>query len=423
MPLPGALRGTIRTMKAADLRGALNILDPERPLRTDEELRDYFVARPMSPLEDLRILLTTTDRPQKILFTGHRGSGKSTELAKLTQALGDAFFVVTYSVKDTLNLFDLTYVDVILSLALELFRAATARNVKVREDVLEHILAFTKEITEEVETGEAVRPEIGVELNLLVTKLSGKLGTEDVTRTTVREKVSHRLSELLERVDFLVREVERLTRQRVLVIVEDLDKTDLGTARKLFYEYASSLLAPPVSIIYTFPTALRHDNVFMQVEMYFPTVCILPNLKTKHRDGSPDEDGLRELGSILTKRVNESLFGADAVRKLAELSSGIPRELVALARRASLEAMKSNQPRIEAEAVEKAAQSKRRDYQVLLTVRQIELLDGIRQAKQVENDEAHRELLHNLSALEYRNDGLWYDVHPLIEPLLPQGES
>ena len=34
-------------MKAKNLRSALNILDPERSLRTDAELRDFFVARPM----------------------------------------------------------------------------------------------------------------------------------------------------------------------------------------------------------------------------------------------------------------------------------------------------------------------------------------------------------------------------------------
>lgn len=40
-------------MKANTLREALNIFDPERPLKTDEELRDYFVERASSPLQEL----------------------------------------------------------------------------------------------------------------------------------------------------------------------------------------------------------------------------------------------------------------------------------------------------------------------------------------------------------------------------------
>jgi len=85
--------------------------------------------------------------------------------------------------------------------------------------------------------------------------LSGKLGVEDATREIVREKVSHRIGDLLENIDILSREVERHSGRRVLIIVEDLDKADLGTAKRLFYEHARSLAAPEVTVIYTFPTA------------------------------------------------------------------------------------------------------------------------------------------------------------------------
>ena len=71
-------------------------------------------------------------------------------------------------------------------------------------------------------------------------------------------------------------------------------------------------------------------------------------------------------------------------------------------------------------AVERAARRKRMDYEVLLTSTQLNLLRKIHETKNIENDEAHRALLHNLSALEYRNSRVWYDVHPLVEPLLPE---
>lgn len=137
-------------MKATSLTDALNVLDPEHALRTDEELRDYFVARPMSPLEELSFLLKERAGPQKILFTGHRGSGKSTELAKLAQGLRDQFLPIQYSIKDRLNLYDLTYVDVILSLGLELSRTATDERIQVKPEVLSHVLEFAKEISKEV---------------------------------------------------------------------------------------------------------------------------------------------------------------------------------------------------------------------------------------------------------------------------------
>lgn len=407
-------------MQAEDLRTALNILDPERPLSTPEELAAFFVPRPHSPLEELKILLEDTKAPQKILFTGHRGSGKSTELAKLTHGLGDNFFIVRYSIKSILNLFDLSYVDVVLSLGLELFRRATDEKIEVKKEVLDHVLGFTKEITKEVVTGIGSQPEVGAELNLYVVKLTSKLRTEDTTRTTIREKVQTRLSDLLESVAFLAEEIKRVTGRKLLAIVEDLDKADLGTAKQLFYSHATSLLAPPLSIIYTFPTALRHDNDFMQIEMNFPNVSILPNLKTHLQDGTSDETGATRLRAILTKRVSETLFAPNVPERLTELSSGIPRELIALARYATLEARKMGQATINLDAVEQAARRKRMDYEVLLTSTQLGLLRTIHETKRMENDEAHRALLHNLSALEYRNSRVWYDVHPLVEPLLPE---
>ena len=342
-------------------------------------------------------------------------------MAKLSQELDGQFTVVRYSVKNVLNLFDLSYVDVLLSLGLELIRRATEQQLALKQEILDQIGSFARDVSRETETGYSDKGEAGVELNLWAVKLAGKLGTEVATRVRVRENVQYRVSDLLESIDLLAHELERGGGRRVLVIVEDLDKTNFETARQLFYNYAVSILAPAVSIIYTFPTALRHDNDFIQVEANCPNVYILPNLKPERPDGSPDLGGLDSLRELLIRRVDLSLFTPNALTRLAELSSGIPRELIALGRQAALEARKRQLTVIDEAAVAGAARRRRNDYQVLLTSEQLELLGRIRRTKRVENDEAYRALLHNLSALEYRNDEVWYDVHPVVRPLLPAG--
>lgn len=105
------------------------------------------MERALSPLQELALLLQNTDTPQKILFTGHWGSGKSTELAKLTSLLQGQFFVVGYSVKDVLDLPDLKHMDLILSLAMRLVLAATGQKLKIKKEVLSRIYDFTKEVT------------------------------------------------------------------------------------------------------------------------------------------------------------------------------------------------------------------------------------------------------------------------------------
>ena len=91
----------------------MNLFDPRYPLAMDQ-LDSYYVARPHAPLEPMKTYLKVTNQPAKVLFCGHRGSGKSTELMRLAKDLENEFFVVRFSAR-SLNLADLNYVDILLS--------------------------------------------------------------------------------------------------------------------------------------------------------------------------------------------------------------------------------------------------------------------------------------------------------------------
>jgi len=412
------------TGKVGSLRDALNALDPERHLQTAGELDRLFVARPDTPIHRLKILLESTAEPQKILFSGHRGSGKSTELSKLTEELADQFTVIRYSAQSILNPDDVTYVDVVLSIGLQLFETAAEIDAELdgelREDVVEDVLQFTQDLTREVVTESKSGVSGSGELNFLVGKLSSKISTEDTTRTTIRQRVETRISDLLETIHHLSKELERATERRILMIVEDLDKADLDTAKSLFHGHPRPLREPSVSVIYTFPIALQYDDTYMQVRNNFHEIYLLPNIKTEERDGSPYESGIEMVEDIVRRRLEDDLIEPEALNELALFSSGIPRELIALGRQAALEAITEEKKSIDCDAVEAAAQRRRRDYDILLSQEQRDLLADVRSTKDIDNRAPYRELLHNLSVLQYTNgDDPWYDVHPLARHLIP----
>ena len=406
-------------MKANNFDDALNIFDPEHPLQTKEELDEFFVKRKNSPLDELGLFLRKTKTVPKLLFTGHRGSGKSTELAKLTLYLQDEFFIVNYSIKNTMNLFDIKYVDVILSLATELVKSALDENLNLNQSLIQDIHDwFRKEVIQEVIVDTKGGANISATLNLFVTKLGSKISTESSTRTLVREKIEPRLSELLERVDLVIGEIERITRKKVLIIVEDLDKADLASAREIFCEHSMSLTQSSCRIIFTFPIALRHDNDFINIRHNFDEPYVLPNFKVVTHDGNPDETGKTELKQIIIHRLapEARLMTPAAVDLLVTLSGGLPRELVTLTRRSCLLAMLKNRSQIDDQIVKQAGNRLSNDYRVLLTTAQLKVLKDVAETKRVENDAEYRDLLHNLSVLEYRNDTIWYDVHPVVSP-------
>jgi hypothetical protein len=73
---------------------------------------------------------------------------------------------------------------------------------------------------------------------------------------------------------------------------------------------------------------------------------------------------------------------------------------------------------VDVAAAQEAVKAVRRDFEVLLSRQQLARLNEIHKIREIDNDDNYRELLHNLSCLEYQNDDIWYDVHPVVEPLL-----
>ena len=130
-------------MPDADVfRRILNTFIPNRPLQ-GQALEDYYVERPHAPLQPMKAYLRAADQHVKVLFGGHRGSGKSTELARLAEDLKDEFFVVPFSAR-SLNLEDLNYVDVVLGCAGALFRRVTEQtpHVEIPKKLLSDVLAW-----------------------------------------------------------------------------------------------------------------------------------------------------------------------------------------------------------------------------------------------------------------------------------------
>ena len=100
-------------MKASHLREVIGCFDPMQSL--DEAHKDWYVERPDSPEEEIKVYLLNNSTDTKILFSGHRGSGKSSTLSKLAHdpEIQKAFLVVKFSIKDELNVADLSYTDLL----------------------------------------------------------------------------------------------------------------------------------------------------------------------------------------------------------------------------------------------------------------------------------------------------------------------
>lgn len=417
-------------VRARTLREALNLFDPKVPL-AGRALAQYYVERPDAPTHELKAYLEAMEEPVKVLFSGHRGSGKSTELNRLADLLKGRFFIVSFSVLEILNLADITYVDLILAIALRLLQQATdERLLKGRKrglvgpGLLEELYRWlTHEIVEE----ETVRParEASAEaaLNLLALRLEGRVKTESSTRRMVRERAELRLFELVSRTNRLIEEIRANARRRVLVIVEDLDKLAFERALGLFLNHAALLTELQAHILFTFPITLRYAREFLQIRSHFSERFLVPTVMIHDREGRLRPEGYQFMTAIVERRVEPYLIDVEAVDLAVRMSGGLPLTLVQLVQSAVLHAMAAGQDRVGLAQMHSAVVQLRNDYRGTLRPEDYGELRNVHRTRTFVNSERAREFLANLSLLEYNDGEPWCDVHPILLPLLEAPED
>jgi energy-coupling factor transporter ATP-binding protein EcfA2 len=408
--------------QAQNLREAFNAFDPTHPLR-GAYYDAFYVERPVGVhrlIEDLR---ADERASTKWLFTGHRGSGKSTELIRLAGALQDRYFTVYFTVEDVLDMADVDYKDVILALGGQLYEKSKTQGVPLPRAMLKDLISWFSTTLKEVEGAVSAEADLEAKADFWFLKLLSKVKSESKTRQVVRRQFESNLSDLLTRVNEIVDAIAQKAGRPVLAVVDGLDKIwDLEKVKEIYYAGGINLLIPRCKAVYTVPLALFYTQEFGQVRVTFDGTFPLPNVKVKGRAGDPYEPGRIMLRDLIVRRMHPGLITDDARERLIELSGGVLRELVALARDACSNARARDHARIELGDVERAASQVRNLYRTMLTPKQLRALWQVHTSsiKQPADNTQAEGLVHNLSLLGYVNDESWWDVHPVVLPLLEE---
>ena len=144
-------------------------------------------------------------------------------------------------------------------------------------------------------------------------------------------------------------------------------------------------------------------------------------------DAVPLEENVQMLTKVLEKRIPDVLIEPEIKRQIVLLSGGVLRELIRLAQECCRECMfqldlNPDNPdvTIDGAILKEAVKNLRNQFaRTLGTDLYTLLLEIYREFKppNVKSGE-FLELLHGLYVLEYENDELWYDLHPMVLDLL-----
>ena len=362
-----------------------------------------------------------------ILFFGHIGIGKTTELRRYAVQLNASrrFYVVEVDVLAKLDRNNLQYTEVLMAMAETLLERLHGDGFDLGAEALEPLQrwfgnvvetqATTKELSAELKTVAEGGGGIPGLIKLLAS-FTAAFKTGSSQKSEWRREIRNDFTTLAQAFNTLIRRAEaHLEREaraeRLLFLIDGTDKMRGEDTQQFFVQDAEQLLAIKTLVIYTAPLHLKYDGC---LGGKLDAGIVLPMMKLYQRDGGRFEAGWRTMRRLLLLRAHRCLFTSDAeVDRLVEFSGGHPRELLRLLKLCCELA----EDRIDASVVQTAIQKLAADYRYFLKPADYALLKTI-DSNPVDggNDEQAQQLLHRLALLQY-NDGTWRRSHPVVRTL------
>lgn len=362
-----------------------------------------------------------------VLFFGHIGSGKTTELRRYAKLLNDSkrFYAVEVDVLTKLDRNNLQYTEVLMAMAESLLERMIGDGHAMNDGDLQPIRnwfatatqtrATTREANAELKAG----LEAGGGLPGIVKLFAGftaafKTGASQ--KNEWRQEIRNRFTTLAQAFNDLIRSAEAVLKQagraeRVLFMIDGTDKMRGEDTQQFFVQDAEQLLAIEVLAIYTAPLHLKYDG---RLGGKLDADMVLPMIKLSEIDDRRCDAGWVALKEMLLRRADRAIFATDAeVDTLVAYSGGHPRELLRLLKFCCEMAGE----RIDAAVTQRAIHQLAAEYRYFLTSADYKRLAQIDASPaQDGNDKADQELLHRLALMQY-NDGTWRRSHPVVRTL------
>lgn len=403
-------------MKALEeIRNAINNLESQKSLTT-EELLKYYVEREAKFINMLKNLLRyTPSQPIKILFSGHIGSGKSSELFKLKKDLDDDFLMIYYSIKEYMSLGGLNTSALLETIREQLKKISETNKIKIDKKILEDLEKWNRKKRQIGYRDKKHTSVAGLGGDFKIAKAKGELYTEKGTKIEeIREEESN-INELLSPLNQLIAAIQEDQKKDIIIIIDDIDKLDLADAEELFLRHSRSLTIPNCKIIYTIPISLLYSVHYHQFESFYHSTHLLPISKVRKKNGSPNDDGIKKIKDILALRLSPHLFESDILEKIIMASGGVIRDAIKILQRCCLICVTEGKATIDEDVARESITAVKNEF-----LRQIpkELYRKLIEVKNCPTkipdiDQELQKLLYCLGTLEYNNDDTWYDVHPL----------
>jgi energy-coupling factor transporter ATP-binding protein EcfA2 len=367
-----------------------------------------------------------------LLFTGHRGCGKSTELQRIRRQWEQDYRVIYLEANEETDINDAEYTDFYLIVIKQVEFALREMGLRFDSGLLESFEAWFKDVTQENERTVESSVNVQAEASLgsgapfiakLLVKLLAQIKGSDKRKTVIRQVLQQDISRLKADVNLLLRDAYLKIKDQYpkgfLVIFDNLDRIPPQVGNHLFFDYAAQLQELNCTIIYTVPISVLCSPKNIVNTFGEPHIVSMVNVYQLVRDRCEldnNPEGLQCLAQIIEKRVDiTQVFESEAeVVSLVKESGGHVRQLMQMIRSACQTASTRKHAKIQAEDVEYAVKQQQFNFERFIPDEHYPVLAKVCLTKNIAKDETGQLMLFNTSVLEYNGLDRWNYPNPAV---------
>ena len=185
-----------------------------------------------------------SSRDLHLLFTGYRGTGKTTELYQLQNRIKNDYEVFYFDAERELDVNNLALTDLLLAIAKKTVEGMTEADYRLSDNLLEEVgdwfFERVLEKSEAIAAEAGTKAEIGIPkwVSFITLKVFSSIKMKTDEREVMRRKLERNITALIEKVNNLLTEARKQVRdgnkKDLLFIMDSLDRLPRGSDKNLF---------------------------------------------------------------------------------------------------------------------------------------------------------------------------------------------
>lgn len=361
-----------------------------------------------------------------ILFGGHVGGGKSTELRKLAGLFQNSYTVSHLELTKVLDINNLRFSDLLIALAQRIVEALEGNSLTPDPVFVKPLTDWfeTRIIKEErfkdldMEVKAQAKGKTGIPfLVTFLAEFTAKIRSGASYREELRREVRDGFTSLAQSLNALIAHANDLLKAKnrgpLLFIVDGTDKLKREDSASFFQSDVNQLGQIQTNLILCAPIAVLLEEG--GTAQRFGLRLRLPMVKIYDRDETENDAAVGALVNLVGKRIPLSFFDdIETVKYLVRKSGGHPRDLLRLVRACF---SKIDAAPITLPVAQRAVRDIAAEYQ--RSVQSDDWAELVRvdasQGEDTNRTDTRLRMLYDLVLLEYNN--YWWRSHPLVREI------